>query len=97
MTFISILIPFKKGRRFLKDCLESIHEQGLDNFEIILIVNGADEDIDDLVNFPDNIVIKEFDEELALKLLGATQERLAGHLGVIRLAQASGGLFQFAC
>ena len=47
MTFISILIPFKKGRRFLKDCLESVHEQGLDNFEIILIVNGADEDIDD--------------------------------------------------
>ena len=66
MTFISILIPFKKGRRFLKDCLESVHEQGLDDFEIILIVNGADEDIDDLVNFPDNIVIKEFDEEFGV-------------------------------
>ena len=66
MTFISILIPFKKGRRFLKDCLESVHEQGLDDFEIILIVNGADEDIDDLVNFSDNIVIKEFDEDLGV-------------------------------
>ena len=66
MTFVSILIPFKKGKRFLKDCLESIAEQNLDDFEIILIVNGCDEDISDLTNQLDNITVKEYDSPLGV-------------------------------
>ena len=66
MTFVSILIPFKKGKRFLKDCLESIVEQNLDDFEIILIVNGCDEDISDLTNQFDNITVKEYDSPLGV-------------------------------
>ena len=74
MTFVSILITFKKGKRYLKDCLESINEQNLDDYEIILIVNGCDEDITDLVNQFDNIIVKEYDAELGVA--GARTESL---------------------
>lgn len=63
MTFLSIIIPFKKGKRYLKDCLESIKEQNLSDFEIILIVNGAVEDIDDLISGFDNIIVKTYADE----------------------------------
>ena len=66
MTFVSILITFKRGKRFLKDCLKSISEQGLDDYEIILIANGVSEDIDDLIDNVDNIIFKRFNEELGV-------------------------------
>ena len=66
MTFVSILITFKKGKRFLKDCLKSISEQGLDDYEIILIANGVSEDIGDLTDNADNIIVKTFNEELGV-------------------------------
>ena len=66
MTFVSILITFKKGKRFLKDCLKSISEQGLDDYEIILIANGVSEDIGDLIDNTDNIIVKTFNEELGV-------------------------------
>lgn len=66
MTFLSIIIPFKKGKRYLKDCLESIQEQNLHDYEIILIVNGSDEDISDLTNGFDNMLIEKHDEELGV-------------------------------
>ena len=55
MTFISIIIPFKKSKRYLRDCLESIYEQNLNDYEIILIVNGSDENIDDLIKSDNNL------------------------------------------
>ena len=66
MTFLSIIIPFKKGKRYLKDCLKSIHEQDISDYEIILIVNNSDENIDDLTSNFDNIIIKRYDEELGV-------------------------------
>ncbi|WP_458453943.1 bifunctional glycosyltransferase/CDP-glycerol:glycerophosphate glycerophosphotransferase [Methanobrevibacter sp.] len=66
MTFLSIIIPFKKGKRYLKDCLESIFEQGLSDYEIILIVNGSDEDISDLTADFNNILIKNFNYEIGV-------------------------------
>lgn len=63
MTFLSIIVPFKKGKRYLKDCLASIREQNLSDFEIIVIVNGASEDIDDLIGDSDNIIVKTYSEE----------------------------------
>ena len=66
MTFLSIIIPFKKGKRYLKDCLASIREQNLSDFEIILIVNGADEDIDDLISEFDNIQVKTYSDEIGV-------------------------------
>ena len=66
MTFLSIIIPFKKGKRYLKDCLESIREQNLSDFEIILIVNGAVENIDDLISDFDNIIVKTYADEMGV-------------------------------
>ena len=66
MTFLSIIITFKKGKRYLKDCLESIREQNLSDFEIILIVNGAVENIDDLISDFDNIIVKTYADEMGV-------------------------------
>jgi CDP-glycerol glycerophosphotransferase len=65
MTFISIIIPFNKERRYLKSCLDSLSEQNLSDEEIILVLNGLTENIDDLLSEYDlNIVIKSFENEI---------------------------------
>ena len=51
MSFVSVIIPFKKGKRYLRDCLDSLLEQDLKNEEIIILLNGNDEEgIDDLIS-----------------------------------------------
>lgn len=60
MTFISIIIPFKKGKRYLRDCLDSLCQQNLENSEIILIINGNDEE-----NIPQ--FIKEYEDKLNIR------------------------------
>ena len=64
MTLVSIIIPFNKTRRYLKDCLESLRQQNLQDVEIILILNGVTEDIDDLLT--EDMVIKTFDNEITV-------------------------------
>lgn len=68
MTFISIIIPFNKGKRFLKDCLESLKYQNLEDYEIILILNGVTEDLIDIFNEYQNLQIKKeiYEEELGV-------------------------------
>ena len=62
MTLVSVIIPFNKTRRYLEDCIESLHEQNLEDVEIILILNGVKEDIDDLLT--DDLIVKSFDDEI---------------------------------
>ena len=62
MTLVSVIIPFNKTRRYLKDCLDSLREQNLQDVEIILILNGVNEDISDLLT--DDLIIKTFDSEI---------------------------------
>ena len=67
MTFLSIIVPFKKGERYLKDCLDSLAEQNLEEYEVILILNAVEEDLSELLDeFKEklNLVTKSFDEEL---------------------------------
>ena len=67
MTFVSIIIPFNKSKRYLKDCLDSLAQQNLEDSEIILILNGVEEDIADLLNDYQNelnLIIKEFEDEM---------------------------------
>ena len=66
MTFISIIIPFDTVKRYLKDCLDSLREQNIDDCEIILVLNGAGENVDDLLKEYDdlNIIIKSFDSRI---------------------------------
>lgn len=68
MTFLSIIIPFDTAERYLKDCLDSLSEQNLDDCEIILILNGNKENVDDLISqYTDlNIITKYFDERLGV-------------------------------
>ena len=66
MTFISIIIPFDTVKRYLKDCLDSLREQNIDDCEIILVLNGAGENVDDLLKEYDdlNIIVKSFDSKI---------------------------------
>ena len=65
MTFISVIIPFNKEKRYLKDCLDSLANQNLQDAEVILVLNGVKEDIDDLLNEYDlNFIIKTFKDEI---------------------------------
>ena len=86
MTFLSIIIPFDTVERYLKDCLDSLTEQNIDDSEIILILNGIKEDVADLIASYDNlnIIVKSFDERL-----GAARARNEG------LKMASGEYIYF--
>lgn len=46
---LSIIVPFHKGIHFLEDCLESIRDQGLTNFETILVLDHVQEDVSELI------------------------------------------------
>ncbi len=48
--FISVIIPFNKGKKYLVECLESLTYQKIEEYEVILIINGLNEDIDDIIN-----------------------------------------------
>lgn len=68
MTFISIITPFDTAERYLKDCLDSISNQNLDDIEIIIILNGNEEDVTELIESYDdlNIITKSFDERIGV-------------------------------
>ena len=70
MSFIGIIIPFKKGKRYLKDCLDSLAEQNLKDEETIIIVNGNHEEgiLELIKSYEDNlnIIIKTFEDEIGV-------------------------------
>ncbi len=70
MSFISIIIPFKKGKRYLRDCLDSLCQQNLTDEEIIIIINGNNEDnVSDLINEYNkhlNIHVEIFESEIGV-------------------------------
>lgn len=64
MSQISIITPFNKGKKYLKECFKSLNNQSGD-FELILILNGINENITGIleeVKFP--ITVKEFKNEI---------------------------------
>ena len=71
MTFVSIIIPFRKGKRYLIDCLDSLCEQNLSDEEIIIIINGNHEEgIADLINDYRqmlNVSVKVFDNPIRVR------------------------------
>ncbi|WP_424356068.1 CDP-glycerol:glycerophosphate glycerophosphotransferase [Methanobacterium sp. MBAC-LM] len=69
MVFTSIIIPFNKGKKYLKECLESLCNQEIENYEVILIFNGADENIEDIITIYQTklpLKIKRFEEEIGV-------------------------------
>ena len=82
MTFVSIIIPFRKGKRYLIDCLDSLCEQNLSDEEIIIIINGNHEEgIADLINDYRqmlNVSVKVFDNPIRVARARNEGLKLAG-------------------
>jgi teichuronic acid biosynthesis glycosyltransferase TuaG len=47
---VSVIIPFYKRKEWLEEALESVFMQTYKNYEVILINDGSEEDISDIVN-----------------------------------------------
>lgn len=46
---ISVIVPFHKGIHFLTDCLDSLSEQKEKDFEVLIVVDRVEEDLDSLL------------------------------------------------
>jgi CDP-glycerol glycerophosphotransferase len=84
---LSIIVPFHKGLHFLGDCFESIRDQGLTNFETILVLDHVKEDVSLLINEYQDLnlnVIEISDSRLANQKVGKakTSEQFNGYSGV---------------
>lgn len=55
---LSIIVPFHKGIHFLEDCFESIRDQGLTNYETILVLDHVEENVSELIDMYQDINIK---------------------------------------
>ena len=49
MVKLSIIVPFHKGIHFLEDCFESIRDQGIVDYETILVLDHCEEDLTQLI------------------------------------------------
>ena len=84
---LSIIVPFHKGIHFLGDCLESIREQRLTNFETILVLDHVKEDVSELIQKYQDLnlnVIELSDSQLANRRFGKAkiEEQFKGYSGV---------------
>lgn len=57
---LSIIIPIYNGRKYLRQCLESIIREIDDEAEIIIVNDGSTEEIDDIIELYKNYNIKYF-------------------------------------
>ena len=58
---VSVIVPFHKGISYLEDCLQSLAEQSYQDFELILVCDHVEEDID--------TVISSYQTDLNIKIL----------------------------
>lgn len=49
MVGVSVIIPFFRHKKWLRDALVSVYNQEYKSFEVIVINDGSDEDIDDVI------------------------------------------------
>lgn len=49
MYEVSVIIPNFNGKKYLKDCLDSMRKQDCENFEVILVDNGSEDGSTDYV------------------------------------------------
>lgn len=63
---LSIIVTFHKYRQYLEDCLASIKESPLEDFETILVLDHVEEDIDDLLS--------EYEESLHMNIVRLTEK-----------------------
>ncbi len=61
---VSIIVTHKKGLSYLRDCLESISEQQFQDYETILVIDGNEDDVSDLIKrYQDSINLSVFSLE----------------------------------
>ena len=44
----SIIIPVHNAEKYLKDCIDSIYDQDMTDFEIICVVNGSNDESENI-------------------------------------------------
>ena len=81
---LSIIIPYDRYKQYLHDCLESVYEQRLNDYETLLVVNNKKEIDQD---------IKAYD--INLKILEAGENSSVAKKRNIGLEQASGEYIYF--
>ena len=81
---LSIIIPYDRYKQYLHDCLESVYEQRLNDYETLLVVNNKNEINQD---------IKAYD--INLKILEAGENSSVAKKRNIGLEQASGEYIYF--
>lgn len=55
---LSIIVPFHRGKHFLEDCFASIKDQGITDFETVLVLDHVSEDISDVLKEYSDLNIK---------------------------------------
>lgn len=55
---LSIIVPFHRGIHFLEDCLESIRDQGIVDYETVLVLDHIEEDLTKLLEEYQDLNIK---------------------------------------
>ena len=84
---ISLIVPFHRGKNYLRDCLESIAVQDGVTFETILVLDHVEEEILDL--------LEEFEEKVSLKVLELEEERGTAAARNLGLQHAEGKYIYF--
>ena len=84
---LSIIVPFHRGIHFLEDCFASIRDQGITDFETVLVLDHTREDISKIIDdYLDlNIKITELNDQGIEDRdfgKGETSKMLKGYSGV---------------
>jgi CDP-glycerol glycerophosphotransferase len=84
---LSIIVPFHKGIHFLEDCLDSIRDQELTDYETILVLDHVKEDVSGLLRSYQDLnlkVIELKESQLENRKFGKAkvEEQLKGYSGV---------------
>lgn len=83
----SIIVPFYKGMAFLEECFESLAEQSYKNFEVILVCDKVEEDIEPL--------IRQYSSNFDLKVIKLTDKTGVAAARNAGLSQATGDYVYF--
>jgi glycosyltransferase involved in cell wall biosynthesis len=59
MPAVSVVIPTSRGGAYLRETVESVQAQTIDDWEIVLVADGCDEDFSDLENDPRIRVVRQ--------------------------------------
>ncbi len=65
MSKVSVIIPYLKGQAYLEDCINSVMEQNLADYEILVISDKDGDDVPESVMKKENVVVYDAMTELS--------------------------------